>query len=244
MVIIGVAVLALALPLAGPVPSAEGTDAAPVPRERWALRLTLLNGAALPPVPFLSERQAPFVDHTGLSVSASASFGPVLAVVASAGAFGWADAGGARLGGREAEVTVELREKESLAPERVRLFHATWLIDAGLDWRPLSSEVDLPGQPVFDVGGGTRLGLVGLALPVLAQAGGNTEFVRDAPSAAVAGIWCASARLRWPMVFIEAGFTDRIVPLAVRDGEVADAEAPSFAVRHFSTVELSLGLLF
>lgn len=264
--ILGAAAFAFLLARAGPVPDPEEVDAARpcawpapsepargpettgsaafAPRERWALRLTILNGAALPPVLFLSERQAPFVDHTGLSVSASASFGPVLAAVVSAGAFGWADAGGARLGAREAEVTVELREKEALAPERAQLFHATWLIDVGLDWRPLASALDLPGQPVFDVGGGTRLGLVGLALPALTQDGGNLEFVRAAPSVAAAGVWCASARLRWSLVLVEAGFTDRILPLAVRGREVADAEAPSFALRHFSTVELTVGVNF
>ncbi|MBI1945963.1 MAG: hypothetical protein HYS27_09720 [Deltaproteobacteria bacterium] len=241
---LGAAALALVLPLAGPMPSPKEADSALASREKWAMRLALLNGITLLPVPFLSDRQAAFVDHTGLSVSASASFGPVLAAVASAGAFGWADAGGARLGGRDAEVTVELREKESLAPERAQLYQATWHADAGLDWRPLASALDLPGQPVFDAGGGTRLGLVGLALPALTQDGENLAFVRDAPSAAVAGIWCASARLRWPIILVELGLTDRIVPLSVRDGEVADAEAPAFAVRPFSTVDLSLGVHF
>ena len=57
------------------------------------------------------------------------------------GVFGWWDVGGPRLGGRDSELTVELREKESLAPERVKLYQFPWVASADAQWSPFYGKV-------------------------------------------------------------------------------------------------------
>lgn len=90
-----------------------------------------------------------FTSHTGLILSGIYHLKENVAFEVSAGGFFWWDdpfgAGdtGPRIGGRDTDMTIELRQKERLAPELVQLYRLTWLTTADLQWSPIYGKVSV-----------------------------------------------------------------------------------------------------
>lgn len=90
-----------------------------------------------------------FTSHTGLILSGLYHLKENVALELSLGGFFWWDAPfsqgdtGPRLGGRDTEMTVEIRQKERLAPELVQLYRLTWLATMDLQWSPIYGKVSV-----------------------------------------------------------------------------------------------------
>lgn len=90
-----------------------------------------------------------FTSHTGLILSGIYHLQENVAVEVSVGGFFWWDdpfgpnAPGPRLGGRDTDMTIEIRQKERLAPELVQLYRLTWLTTADLQWSPIYGKVSV-----------------------------------------------------------------------------------------------------
>jgi outer membrane beta-barrel protein len=87
-----------------------------------------------------------FTSHTGLMVSGIYHIKENVAVEVVGGLFGWWDRpgqGGPRLGGRETDLTGEIKFKERLEPERVKLYQFPWLIASDLQWSPMYGKVSV-----------------------------------------------------------------------------------------------------
>ena len=90
-----------------------------------------------------------FTSHTGLILSGIYHLKENVAVEASLGGFFWWDDPfgdgdtGPRLGGRDTDMTIEIRQKERLAPELVQLYRLTWLATADLQWSPIYGKVSV-----------------------------------------------------------------------------------------------------
>lgn len=97
-----------------------------------------------------------FTSHTGLLLSAMYHIKENVAVAVTGGVFVWPDtdcfaAGGPApttrplclLGGRDTDLTVEIRDKERLAPEHVQLYQLTWMATSDLQWSPAYGKISL-----------------------------------------------------------------------------------------------------
>lgn len=90
-----------------------------------------------------------FTAHTGLILSGIYHLQENVAFEVSVGGFFWWDdpfgqnARPPRLGGRDTDMTIEIRQKERLAPELVQLYRLTWLTTADLQWSPIYGKVSV-----------------------------------------------------------------------------------------------------
>lgn len=113
-----------------------------------------------------------FTSHTGLLLSGIYHLKENVAFELSVGSFfWWDDPGGAgdkgpRLGGRDTDMTIEIRQKERLAPELVQLYRLTWLTTADLQWSPIYGKVAVQGMQLgqFNVYLSVGAGVTGLQL--------------------------------------------------------------------------------
>lgn len=185
-----------------------------------------------------------FTSHSGLLISGIYHLKENVAFELAAGAFGWWDVGGPRLGGRDSELTVELREKESLAPERVKLYQFPWLIAGDAQWSPLYGKVSLHdlvlGQ--FNLYLSVGASVFGLQLEALTQNGVTKSYVELPNTLDVLPAMGLSTTFGGGMRFyftdwlgIRLEVRDYVIPLAVRegaavDGGINDADGPSFDV--------------
>lgn len=113
-----------------------------------------------------------FTSHSGLILSGIYHLQENVAVELSLGGFFWWDDPGGpndpgpRLGGRDTDMTVEIRQKERLAPELVSLYRMTWLTTADLQFSPIYGKVSVQdfylGQ--FNLYLSVGAGLTGLQL--------------------------------------------------------------------------------
>ena len=185
-----------------------------------------------------------FTSHSGLLISGIYHLKENVAFELAAGAFGWWDVGGPRLGGRDSELTVELREKESLAPERVKLYQFPWLIAGDAQWSPLYGKVSLHdlvlGQ--FNLYLSVGAAVFGLQLEALTQNGVTKSYVELPNSLGVLPAMGLSTTFGGGIRFyftdwlgVRLEVRDYVIPLAVREGEaidggINDADGPSFDV--------------
>lgn len=193
-----------------------------------------------------------FTAHTGLLVSGLYHLKENVAIEATAGAFGWLDSrsGAPRLGGRDSDLTVELRQKENLAPERVKLYQFPWLVAGNLQWSPMYGKVSIHdlvlGQ--FNLYLSVGAGIAGLQLETLTPGVAAEEFVELTSS--IAPITSFGGGLRfyftdWLGVRLEV--RDYVMPLAVfQNGAnaVADADVPSFDVTNLILTQLGVSFVF
>jgi len=193
-----------------------------------------------------------FTSHTGLLVSGLYHLKENVAIEATAGGFGWLDSrsGAPRLGGRDSDLTVELRQKENLAPERVKLYQFPWLVAGNLQWSPMYGKVSIHdlvlGQ--FNLYLSVGAGLAGLQLETLTPGVAAEEFVEL--TLPVAPITSFGGGLRfyftdWLGVRLEV--RDYVMPLAVfQNGAnaVDDADVPSFDVTNLILTQLGVSFVF
>lgn len=193
-----------------------------------------------------------FTSHTGLFISGLYHLKENVAVEASIGGFGWLDSrsGGPRLGGRDSDLTVELRQKENLAPERVKLYQFPWLIAGNLQWSPMYGKVSIHdvvlGQ--FNLYLSVGAGIAGLQLETLTPGVAQEEFVEL--KMPIAPLTSFGGGLRfyftdWLGVRFEV--RDYVMPLAVfqsGDNAVADADVPSFDVTNLVLTQLGVSFVF
>ncbi len=193
-----------------------------------------------------------FTSHSGLMVSGLYHLKENVAVEATAGVFMWLDerSGAPRLGGRDTDLTVELRQKENLAPERVKLYQFPYLVAGNLQWSPMYGKVSIHdlvlGQ--FNLYLSVGAGIAGLQLETLTPGVANQEFVEL--KSAIAPMTSFGGGLRfyftdWLGVRVEV--RDYVLPLAVfQNGEnaVADADAPSFDVTNLILGQVGVSFVF
>ena len=193
-----------------------------------------------------------FTAHTGLLVSGLYHLKENVAIEATAGGFAWLDSrsGAPRLGGRDSDLTVELRQKENLAPERVKLYQFPWLVAGNLQWSPMYGKVSIHdvvlGQ--FNLYLSVGAGLAGLQLETLTPGVAAEEFVEL--TMPVAPITSFGGGLRfyftdWLGVRLEV--RDYVMPLAVfQNGAnaVEDADVPSFDVTNLILTQLGVSFVF
>lgn len=188
-----------------------------------------------------------FTSHTGLLLSGLYHLKENVAVEVAAGAFGWVDAKGARLGGRDSELTVELREKEALAPERVKLYQFPWLIGADAQWSPFYGKVSLQDLALgqFNLYLSVGASVLGLQLEAQQQAGTSTAFVDLPTPVALSTTFGGGMRFYftdWLGVRLEV--RDYVIPLSVREEEVEDADGPSFDVTNLVLGQAGVSFVF
>ncbi len=195
-----------------------------------------------------------FTAHTGLMISALYHLKENVAIEATAGAFFWWDQGAdaPRLGGRDTDLTVELRQKESLAPERVKLYQFPYVVAGNLQWSPLYGKVNIQdfvlGQ--FNLYLSVGAGVAGLQLEKLTpSANPNDRFVQlNGLPLALATTFGGGLRFYftdWLGVRVEV--RDYVMPLSVFQtgtSAVADADAPSFDVTNLVLTQLGVSFVF
>jgi outer membrane beta-barrel protein len=193
-----------------------------------------------------------FTSHTGLMVSGLYHLKENVAVEATVGAFMWVDerSGSPRLGGRDTDLTVELRQKENLAPERVKLYQFPYLLAGNLQWSPMYGKVNIQdfvlGQ--FNLYLSVGAGIAGLQLETLTPGVANQNFVEL--TSAIAPTTSFGGGLRfyfsdWLGVRVEV--RDYVMPLAVFQSganAIADADAPSFDVTNLILAQLGVSFVF
>ena len=204
-------------------------------------------------------RRRPAPAATGLLVSGLYHLKENVAIEATVGAFFWWDAGaaGPRLGGRDTDLTVELRQKENLAPERVKLYQFPYLVAGNLQWSPLYGKVNIQdfvlGQ--FNLYLSVGAGVTGLQLETLTPGPpGNKTFVElkglggVLPPVALTTSFGGGLRFyftEWLGVRVEV--RDYVMPLAVfqtGDTAVDDADAPSFDVTNLVLGQVGVSFVF
>jgi outer membrane beta-barrel protein len=193
-----------------------------------------------------------FTSHTGLMVSGLYHLKENVAVEATVGAFMWIDerSGNPRLGGRDTDLTVELRQKENLAPERVKLYQFPYLLAANLQWSPMYGKVNIQdfvlGQ--FNLYLSVGAGIAGLQLETLTPGPQSQTFVELTNSIAPTTSFGGGLRFYftdWLGVRVEV--RDYVMPLAVFQSganAIADADAPSFDVTNLILAQLGVSFVF
>ena len=193
-----------------------------------------------------------FTSHTGLMVSGLYHLKENVAVEATVGAFMWVDerSGNPRLGGRDTDLTVELRQKENLAPERVKLYQFPYLLAANLQWSPMYGKVNIQdfvlGQ--FNLYLSVGAGIAGLQLETLTPGPASQTFVELTNSIAPTTSFGGGLRFYftdWLGVRVEV--RDYVMPLAVFQSganAIADADAPSFDVTNLILAQLGVSFVF
>jgi outer membrane beta-barrel protein len=194
-----------------------------------------------------------FTSHTGAMVSGLYHLKENVAFEVAAGAFGWWDVGGPRFGGRDSELTVELRQKESLAPERVKLYQFPWVVAADAQWSPLYGKVDIHdailGQ--FNLYLSVGAGVFGLQLESLTQNGIQKAYVNLPPTFGALPTMALSTTFGGGLRFyftdwlgVRVEVRDYVIPLSVREEEVIDADGPSFDVTNLVLGQAGVSFVF
>lgn len=194
-----------------------------------------------------------FTSHTGLMVSGLYHLKENVAFEVAGAAFGWWDVGGPRFGGRDSELTIELRDKESLAPERVKLYQFPWLIAGDAQWSPFYGKVSLQDVALgqFNLYLSVGASVVGLQLEALTQNGRQKSYVElpatfgALPTMTLSTTFGGGLRFYftdWLGVRIEV--RDYVIPLAVREDEVDDADGPSFDVTNLVLAQAGVSFKF
>jgi outer membrane beta-barrel protein len=193
-----------------------------------------------------------FTAHTGLLVSGLYHLKENVAVEATAGAFGWIDSrsGAPRLGGRDSDLTVELRQKENLAPERVKLYQFPWLFAGNLQWSPMYGKVSVHdlvlGQ--FNLYLSVGAGIAGLQLETLTPGVAREEFVQlTSPFAPITSFGGGLRFYFTDWLGVRLEVRDYVMPLAVfQNGAnaVEDADVPSFDVTNLILTQLGVSFVF
>jgi outer membrane beta-barrel protein len=193
-----------------------------------------------------------FTSHTGVLVSGLYHLKENVAVEATVGVFGWWDQGGTgpRLGGRDTDLTVELRQKEQLAPERVKLYQFPFIAAGNLQWSPLYGKVNVSdlvlGQ--FNLYLSVGAGVAGLQLETLTPGPADKTFVPLASPIALTTTFGGGLRFYftdWLGVRVEV--RDYVMPLSVFQSgvnAVADADAPTFDVTNLVLTQLGVSVVF
>lgn len=200
-----------------------------------------------------------FTSHTGLMVSGLYHLKENVALEATIGLFGWWDEPGVtapRLGGRDTDLTTELKQKENLAPERVKLYQFPYLVAADLQWSPLYGKVNVQelalGQ--FNLYLSVGAGAAGLQLETLTPGVPDKKFVAlrgpggVLPPMALTTSFGGGLRFyftEWLGLRVEV--RDYVVPLSVfQSGEnaVDDADAPSFDVTNLVLAQVGVSFVF
>lgn len=196
-----------------------------------------------------------FTSHTGIIGSGIYHLKENVAFELTGGVFGWWDVGGPRLGGRDSELTVELREKESLAPERVKLYQFPWFLAGDAQWSPLYGKVSVHDLALgqFNLYLSVGAGIFGMQLESLTQNGVQKSYVDLAGSFGVDGIPTATLSTSfgggmrfyftdWLGVRLEV--RDYVLPLSVRETDVDDADGPSFDVTNLVLGQAGVSFIF
>ncbi|OGQ24718.1 MAG: hypothetical protein A2138_07950 [Deltaproteobacteria bacterium RBG_16_71_12] len=192
-----------------------------------------------------------FTSHTGVTASGIYHLKENVAFELTGGVFAWWDVGGPRLGGRDSELTVELREKESLAPERVKLYQFPWFVAGDAQWSPLYGKVSVHdfalGQ--FNLYLSVGAGAFGMQLESLTQNGVQKAYVTGfGPSdfrTTLATSFGGGLRFYftdWAGVRFEV--RDYVLPLSVRETDVDDADGPSFDVTNLVLGQAGVSFIF
>ena len=156
-------------------PEASGEDAAAepgaaTPEQIFAVqyKARLVGGSFEISPQFIQSVNNRFVSHTGMMLSVVYNLGENMAVQGSLGGFGWWDSTNNRpyLGGKETATTKELRDRERLAPELVKLLWHTWVATADLQWSPVYGKVSVHDAILgsFNVYLSVGAGLTGLGI--------------------------------------------------------------------------------
>jgi outer membrane beta-barrel protein len=200
-----------------------------------------------------------FSAHTGAMVSGLYHLKENVALELNVGVFAWWDNPGVsdpRLGGRDTSMTTELREKENLAPERVKLYQFPYVVSADMQWSPLYGKVDFHelvlGQ--FNLYLSVGAGVLGLQLETLTPGVPNKTFVElngpfgALPPMALTTSFGGGLRFyftEWLGMRVEV--RDYVTPLSVfQSGEnaVADANDPSFDVTNTVLAQVGVSFVF
>ncbi|MBM4280926.1 MAG: outer membrane beta-barrel domain-containing protein [Deltaproteobacteria bacterium] len=200
-----------------------------------------------------------FSAHTGMMISGLYHLKENVALELNAGVFSWWDEPGVsqpRLGGRDTAMTTELRQKENLAPERVKRYQFPYVVAADLQWSPLYGKVDFHelvlGQ--FNLYLSVGAGIVGLQLETLTAGGPDKTFVElngpfgALPPVALTTSFGGGLRFyftEWLGARVEV--RDYVTPLSVfQSGEnaVADADVPSFDVTNTVLAQVGVSIVF
>lgn len=192
-----------------------------------------------------------FTSHTGLTASGIYHLKENVAFELTGGLFGWWDVGGPRLGGRDSELTVELREKESLAPERVKLYQFPWFLGGDAQWSPLYGKVSVHDLALgqFNLYLSVGAAAFGLQLESLTQGGAQKAYVTGFGPydfrTTLATSFGGGLRFYftdWLGVRFEV--RDYVLPLSVREGDVEDADGPSFDVTNLVLGQAGVSFIF
>lgn len=194
-----------------------------------------------------------FTSHTGLMLSGLYHLKENVAFEVAGAAFGWIDVGGPRFGGRDSELTIELRDKESLAPERVKLYQFPWLVSGDAQWSPFYGKVSLQDVALgqFNLYLSVGASVVGLQLEALTQNGRQKSYVTlpatfgALPTMTLSTTFGGGLRFYftdWLGVRIEV--RDYVIPLSVREDEVDDADGPSFDVTNLVLAQAGVSFKF
>ena len=196
-----------------------------------------------------------FTSHTGVTASGIYHLKENVAFELTGGVFAWWDVGGPRLGGRDSELTVELREKESLAPERVKLYQFPWFVAADAQWSPLYGKVSVHDLALgqFNLYLSVGAGVFGLQLESLTQNGVQKSYVKLPGSFGIDGIPTGTLSTSfgggmrfyftdWLGVRLEV--RDYVLPLSVRETDVDDADGPSFDVTNLVLGQAGVSFIF
>lgn len=192
-----------------------------------------------------------FTSHTGLIGSGIYHLKENVAFEVTGGVFGWWDVGGPRLGGRDSELTVELREKESLAPERVKLYQFPWFLAGDAQWSPLYGKVSVHDLALgqFNLYLSVGAGVFGMQLESLTQNGVQKSYVElNSPIGVPATLSTSfGGGMRfyftdWLGVRLEV--RDYVLPVSVRETDVDDADGPSFDVTNLVLGQAGVSFIF
>src|SRR5690606_30497677 len=161
---------------------------------------------------------------------------------------------GPRLGGRDTEMTIEIRDKESLAPERVKLYQFTFHLGTDLQWSPLYGKVSVHdlvlGQ--FNLYLSVGAGVFGLQLESQSQTGigpivyeeipGLTDFL---PPLALTTTFGAGLRFYFTdWLGIRFEVRDYVTPLGVRQDIVTSERASTFDVTNLVLGQVGVSFVF
>ena len=200
-----------------------------------------------------------FTSHTGLMLSGLYHLKENVAVEATLGVFGWWDESGVtgpRFGGRDTDLTIELKQKENLAPERVKLYQFPFVLAGNLQWSPLYGKVNLQEIALaqFNVYLSVGAGIMGLQLETQTPGIPDKKFVAlngpggVLPAMALTTSFGGGLRFyftEWLGARVE--IRDYVTPLSVfQSGEnaVDDADQPSFDVTNTVLAQLGVSFVF
>lgn len=199
-----------------------------------------------------------FVSQTGLLLSGIYHIKENMAVEASVGAFGyWNPFDGdlnnqiPRFGGRYTDTTIELRDRERLAPEPVKLYWMNWVATADLQWSPIYGKVSVQDLFLGQFSAYLSVGAGVVGLEILDQtdtepdpASFNAFGIDGLPPTTVTATVGGGLRfyfLDWLGVRFEV--RDYVMALAAESG-IRGETLGSFEVRNALMAQLGVSFLF